>query len=170
MAKLGIVMGLVEAAAVGGLYSYRQRLIAATPETVNRFMEAASASDLERAKPFMSGGLRPAMEHGRAEEVGKTLREALGEYTRLGERKSEEIPLAWPMRVEVSHTLEFGKGAPATGHFTLVDEYDLMRVRAFRIESPVLRPAVEVKGAVSQEVDDYSGPRETDRKIKAYRK
>ena len=160
LAWVGILGGLGEIGGAAALVNYRESLVVGTPQAVQGFVAGVAKGDLEAAHDFMTDGLRPTLDRQRVTEVSKALREALGEFVEIGERRSAETPVSWPITVVVEQELRFSKGAPAMGTFHLSSEYGQMKVRQFSISSPVLRPAISVKGKVSKEVGEYDGPQE----------
>ncbi|MGI5862377.1 MAG: DUF4190 domain-containing protein [Myxococcales bacterium] len=158
MAWLGIVLGLAQVLAVGALFAHMSSLRRESPAVVHAFMSQLSAGDMESLTGSMTTGLRPMLDSRKGESVRKQLEEALGTFVEVGE--ANRVFVSWKTDrfvVEADYDLVFSKGAPASAKFTLVREYDALRVSAFEVRSPVIRVPLAVKGKQSQEVGEFSG-------------
>ncbi len=171
MAWLGIVFGLAQVLVVGVLFNQVRSYRGESPAVVQTFMSQLSAGDMESPKGAMTTGLRPMLDNRDGQALRKQLEEALGTFVAVGEAKRVEV--SWKTDrfvVEADYDLVFSKGAPAAAKFTLVREYDALRVSAFEVRSPVLRVPLAIKGKQSQELGSFAGDKAGGgRKLKEFR-
>lgn len=158
MAWMGIVLGLAQLLVVGVLFNQVSSYRGEAPEVVEAFMSHLSAADMERLNRTMTTGLRPLLDNRDGQALREQLEEALGTFVAVGEAK--RVDVSWKTDrfiVEADYELVFSKGAPAAAKFTLVREYDALRVSAFEVRSPVLRVPLAIKGKQSQELGSFAG-------------
>jgi hypothetical protein len=159
IARLGIVVGLLQLAAIGLIWAHVEKQKSEAPAVVEAFLQRFCENDLAGAAPNMSLGLRPTLDRGRAEQVSEGLVQALGGFEGLGDARSFKARWQGGLTIEAEIDLRFAKGAPARGSFTLVREHGALRVSSFAVHSPVLRVPVAVKGRESRELGEFAGGR-----------
>ncbi len=156
MAWVGIVAGALQLYVAGSAYLRVQEALDQGPAAVAGFLEATCRRTFEGAP--VANGLRPALERGVASDSGARLVEALGDFKRVEARSGYRVRWIGGPVLEVDYELAFAKGAPASGHFTLVRERGELRVIAFAVRSPVLTRAVTAEGKATPELGIFSGP------------
>lgn len=168
MAWLGIVLGALQIGVIGWGLTWTAGQTRQAPEVAAALMAGVSKGEPDGARGAMTAGLRPALDRGRAEKIAQDLRELLGEFQGVGEQRGLKTRWRDGLVVEAEYDLVFSKGAPVQASFTMVREYETLRVRSFEVRSPVLRVPISVSGKESQELGDYSGGKAAKSRLKSF--
>lgn len=161
IAWLGILAGVVQLLAIAVAWTHVWNNVSETRAPVAAFMRGLSERDPAAVGESCSNGLKPLLERGAAALLVDRLDETVGSFESAGERSSAfEVSLEGTQLVyTVQYPLKFESGAPVIGTFALVKEGGAMRLLGFRLESPLLRPRIELGARNSAEIAEYEGPR-----------
>ncbi len=165
MAWLGVIAGAVQLFAIGAGWVHLQGTLDETQKPVATFLSALAERDTAGVAESCANGLKPLLERGNAGEMVDRLDESVGRFKSTGERDD-----GWTVSLRsaqlvytVKYPLHFESGAPVTGTFALVKEGGALRLLGFRLESPVLRPRIELGAASSAEIAEFEGSKKKEK-------